>query len=247
MRRREEDKEERRVRIRGRQGGRAGRTRSEEEEKKERRIAEPSVTFFPVCFSTMSLLRENSSCCGVLEHPPLGIVLLPSLDLHLYGHRFVINSLLQKRRRGLKFVELKTETISNSCDRVNLKNVTSSSDQCPGRGHLVCTQVVNTSRKNIYTTLWRTQWGQAGIAQLQKPEKVTAMLLGGGGQYLSLSLIACGVPAALALLFGVEHHTCSLSPTPPCHSFPHGHGHTQDAVLASQVLQILSATLWAIA
>ena len=68
MRRREEDKEERRVRIRGRQGGRAGRTRSEEEEKKERRIAEPSVTFFPVCFSTMSLLRENSSCCGVLEH-----------------------------------------------------------------------------------------------------------------------------------------------------------------------------------
>ena len=32
------------------------------------------LTFFPGCFSTMSLLRERSSCCGVLEHPPLGIV-----------------------------------------------------------------------------------------------------------------------------------------------------------------------------
>lgn len=99
MRKGEEGKEERKVRVRERPGGRTG---GKEEEK---RRARPSVTFFPVCFSTMSLLRENSSCCGVLEHPPLGIVLHPSLDLHLYGHCFIINRLLQKKGRRLKFVD----------------------------------------------------------------------------------------------------------------------------------------------
>lgn len=100
MRKGEEGKGERKVRVRERPGG--GRAGGKEEEK---RRARPSVTFFPVCFSTMSLLRENSSCCGVLEHPPLGIVLHPSLDLHLYGHCFIINRLLQKRGRRLKFGE----------------------------------------------------------------------------------------------------------------------------------------------
>lgn len=54
------------------------------------------ATFFPVCFSTMSLLREKSSGCGVLEHPPLGIVLPSLLDLHLCCHRLIINRLLER-------------------------------------------------------------------------------------------------------------------------------------------------------
>lgn len=57
------------------------------------------VTFFPVCFSTMSLLREKSSDCGVLEHPPLGIVLPCLLDLHLCCHRLVVNRLFKERSR----------------------------------------------------------------------------------------------------------------------------------------------------
>lgn len=39
----------------------------------------PDITFLPVCFSTMSLPRERSSGCGVREHPPLGMALLPHL------------------------------------------------------------------------------------------------------------------------------------------------------------------------
>lgn len=58
-----------------------------------------SLSFFPVCFTAMSLLRGTSSCCAVLEHPALSIVLLPSLDLHLCCHHFFLNSLTPRAAR----------------------------------------------------------------------------------------------------------------------------------------------------
>lgn len=126
--------------------GDGGRKKKEEGEEPDQ-----VVTFFPVCFSTMSLLRENSSCCGVLEHPPLGIVLLPSLDLHLYGHRFVINRLLPKRRqRRLRCVELKQDPVNLKLMQQNEPNLTSCSDW-PRKKPLRKHQPVNTGR-NIYMT-----------------------------------------------------------------------------------------------
>lgn len=50
----------------------------------------------------MSLLREKSSGCGVLEHPPLGIVLPSLLDLHLCCHRLIINRLFGERERQVR-------------------------------------------------------------------------------------------------------------------------------------------------
>lgn len=119
----------------------------------------------------------------------------------------------------------KTQAISNSCDRLNQKNVTSSSDQHPGRDHLGCTQVVNTSRKSVYDTQLTTWWGKQAFLSCKKdqPAKVMATLLVSSGQYLNLT--ACWVPAAMALLFRVRYH-------PTRHSLPHGHGHTKGAVPA---------------